>query len=168
MNQQFKPLIKLKSEHLALKHPSVPKHALPKPKYKSKNANSLTRAIIDYLNLSGHQAERISSSGRWIEIKNSEGHKIGQGQWIPGTGTKGTADISATIFGKSVKIEVKIGKDKQSDHQIRYQEQILKAGGFYWIAKDFDHFLEQYTLFSNSHRPDGGGCVSAPTLNPSL
>ncbi len=38
----------------------------------------------------------------------TDGVAIG-GQWTKGTGTPGSADISATIKGRSVKIEVKYG-----------------------------------------------------------
>lgn len=53
----------------------------------------------------------------------------------------GTADISATIWGRSVKIEVKIGNDKQSQDQKNYQKSIENAKGYYLIVKDFDSFL---------------------------
>lgn len=39
---------------------------------------------------------------------------IGSVKWVKGTSTAGTADISATIAGRSVKIEIKIGADRQS------------------------------------------------------
>jgi hypothetical protein len=65
---------------------------------------------------------------------------IGSTKYIPTTGTKGSADISATINGRSVKIEVKYGKDRQLKDQKTYQEQVERAGGVYYIAKDFDSF----------------------------
>jgi hypothetical protein len=68
------------------------------------------------------------------------------GKWTPGQGTKGTADISATIRGRSVKIEVK-QKDKQSEHQKNYQKQIESAGGIYKIFRDFDTFSDWYEEF---------------------
>jgi hypothetical protein len=71
--------------------------------------------------------------------------KIGSGKYIKGSGTKGSADISATIKGKSIKIEVKIGKDKQSESQIEYQKAIERAGGIYFIAKDFTSFYHFYS-----------------------
>ena len=109
-----------------------------KPKtYDSKTANGLTKMICDWINYNGGQAERISTTGRYI---------VAQRKWIKGSGTKGSADISATINGKSIKIEVKIGKDRQSDDQKRYQEMIERAGGIYYIAKDFDSFYEWYNL----------------------
>jgi hypothetical protein len=69
------------------------------------------------------------------------------GKWTKGTGTKGSADISATINGRSVKIEIKYGKDRQSEAQIRYQEMIEKAGGTYLIVKSFDDFIQWFDLF---------------------
>ena len=70
--------------------------------------------------------------------------QVGSGQYIPGTGTNGTADISATIKGKSIKIEVKFGKDVQFEAQKEYQRSIEKAGGMYYIAKDFETFYQFY------------------------
>ena len=99
----------------------------------------------------GYQAERISNTGRYVDnkktFKNIQGQQIqiGSGQYIPGTGTKGTADISATIKGKSVKIEVKYGKDRQSEAQKDYQSNIERSGGIYYIAKDFETF---YNFFN--------------------
>ena len=35
-------------------------------RYRDDNANALTRCVIDFLNLSGHMAERINCTGRYI------------------------------------------------------------------------------------------------------
>lgn len=121
-----------------------------KTKFSDKTANGLTKAIISWINLNGYQAERISTTGRWIDnskiVTDVLGNrkKIGSGKYIKGTGTNGSADISATIKGKSIKIEVKIGKDRQSEAQIKYQQMIEKAGGIYFIAKNFDNFYDFY------------------------
>jgi hypothetical protein len=118
--------------------------------YLDKTANALTHAIISWINLNGYQAERISTTGRYVDnskiVTDVLGNrkKIGSGKYIKGTGTNGSADISATIKGKSIKIEVKIGKDKQSEAQIKYQQMIEKAGGVYFIAKNFDEFYGFY------------------------
>jgi hypothetical protein len=58
--------------------------------------------------------------------------------------TPGSADIAATINGRSVKIEVKHGKDRQSEAQRRYQEAIERAGGLYVIATSFEQFYNWY------------------------
>ena len=130
----------------------MPDYAIPRPKFKDKTANDLTKSIIKYIELMGYQAERISNTGRYIDkrkqVKNILGQtiNIGSGQYIPGTGTNGTADISATIKGKSVKIEIKIGKDRQSEAQKDYQAAIEKSGGIYFIAKDFETFYNFFQL----------------------
>jgi len=51
---------------------------------------------------------------------------IGSGIWTKGTGTNGTADVSSTIRGKSVKIEIKWQKDKQSMLNIEEQKGTIK------------------------------------------
>jgi hypothetical protein len=132
----------------------MPPDYVVRTKFSDKTANGLTKAIVAFLKLNGCQAERISNMGRYIDdskiVTDVIGfqRKIGSGKYIKGTGTNGTADISATIKGKSVKIEVKIGKDRQSDAQKKYQADIERAGGLYWIAKDFDGFIIQYTLLT--------------------
>ena len=70
--------------------------------------------------------------------------KIGSGKWIPTSGQKGTADISAVIRGNAVKIEVKM-KDKQSEAQKKYQQQVEQAGGTYQIVRSFSEFFEFFT-----------------------
>jgi hypothetical protein len=78
---------------------------------------------------------------------------IGSMTWGKSTATKGSADISATIQGRSVKIEVKIGKDRQSEDQKVYQANIEKSGGQYWIAKNFDDFIKKYDDFLETLKP---------------
>ena len=128
----------------------MPPEYIVRTKYTDKTANSLTKAIVKWINLNGYQAERISTSGRWVDnskvVTDVLGNqkKIGSGKYIKGSGTKGSADISATIKGRSIKIEVKM-KDKQSEAQIEYQKAIERAGGIYFIAKDFTSFYQFYS-----------------------
>lgn len=60
---------------------------------------------------------------------------------MPGTGTNGTADISALWMGKSIKVEVKIGRDKVSQAQLNYRAKIEAAGGIYLVAKSYEGFV---------------------------
>lgn len=122
------------------------------------SANHLTGCIMDWIRYNGGQAERINTMGRRID--NTKISKdvlggtrlIGSISWQKGTGTKGSADISATIpmqvngikFGVSVKIEVKYGKDRQSEDQKKYEHTINEAGGIYVIARNIDDFIEWY------------------------
>ena len=124
-------------------------------RYRDDDANSLTRCVIDFLNLSGHLAERINCTGRYMDRSQTfedvtgKVRTIGTGQWIPTSGMKGTADISATINGRSVKIEIKM-KDKQSEVQREYQRRIEAAGGIYLIVRSFAEFMDWYNQFTKS------------------
>ncbi len=137
------------------RNPSVPEHCIPLQKYNDNSANALTKSIIDFLKFSGFQAERINTMGKRIDKTKLVDDVMGKRQigtvgWIKGTGTKGSADISATIKGRSVKIEVKYGKDRQSEYQKAYQQSIERAGGVYVIAKDFDTWIEWYYKYIKS------------------
>ena len=143
-------LHELKVQRYSITHPSIPPNYIAKTEYKPATANGLTKAICDWINLHGYQAERINTMGTAREKKTTGGKVIGV-TWTRGTSTAGSADISATIKGRSVKIEVKIGRDRQSEAQKRYQEMIERAGGTYYIARDFDEFVEFYHDFVNSN-----------------
>jgi len=145
-------LTKLALEEARAKYPNVPQFALVTPRYNVKTANGLTKAIIDYLRFRGYHAERINCMGRVVDNRRKvqdvtgKTRTIGSTLYIPTTMQKGTADISATVAGKSVKIEVKIGRDRQSDYQKEYQRQIESSGGLYFIARNFDQFVEWINL----------------------
>lgn len=120
--------------------------------YRDDTANGLTRLIIDCIKHDGGQAERINTTGIPIdtrqEVTDILGHRhmIGSLTWRKGGSTVGSADISATIKGRSVKIEVKIGKDRQSEAQKAYQREVEAAGGLYYIAHDFTSFVKWYSM----------------------
>jgi hypothetical protein len=123
-------------QHSKSSYPSIPDHARPKPKVSIGDANSLTKAIVQWIDLSGGWATRISTEGRYIEAL---------GKRIPSSVKKGTADIHAVWKGMHLSIEVKIDKDKQSPEQKEIQKEIEKAGGHYFIAKTFDQFHQWIT-----------------------
>jgi hypothetical protein len=138
---------------MAVKYPSFPPHAIPSKTWSDNSANGLTKCVIDLINYEGYQAERISTQGTYVEgvkIKVGENERQLKGKYIPTQGTKGSADISATIRGRSVKIEIK-QKDKQSEVQKQYQESIERAGGIYIIVRGFDEFVEWFDEFTAHH-----------------
>ena len=94
-------------------------------------SNGLTTFIINFLNWSGYRATRINTMGRQIN-----------GKFIPSATRKGTADISATIKGRSVMIEIKVGKDKPRPEQLAEQQLERQAGGIY----EFVHTPEEFFL----------------------
>lgn len=137
------------------RHPGIRPSLIPETKWDDTTANGLTACIIAFCSLCGWQAERISSTGRWLDkrqiVTDCTGNRrtIGSGCWIKPNTTIGTADISATINGRSVKIEVKIGRDRQSDRQKQYKAQIERAGGIYIIARSLEQFVGELMTYSS-------------------
>lgn len=151
-SEAVKLLEKLADEAAKKRYPNTPPHYLAPRKFEDKTANGLTKCVIEFVRLNGGQAERISNTGRRIDTQitfcDIIGCKrtIGGTHWINGTGTNGTSDISSTILGRSVKIEIKIGADRQSEAQKLYQKSIEQAGGIYFVASSFEQFLNWYNL----------------------
>jgi len=112
------------------------------------NANVLTGSIINYIRMNHSHAERVNNIARQITTRS--GAKV----FIPSANFKGTADIHAcklrgdsddwAKIGQFVAIEVKIGRDKQSEDQKLYQGSVERAGGVYLIVKNFDDFERQW------------------------
>ena len=95
-------------------------------------SNTIENAIVMYGKWSGEYFAE--------NIKNQGTYRKGIG-FTPGRGTRGTADLSVTFPGnRNVKVEVKYGRDVQSDDQKLYQEQIEAVGGEYWIVRSFTEF----------------------------
>ena len=137
--------------YLKDKHPMVPESYLARQSITDKTANGLTKMIVSFIQMSGYQAERINTMGTYRAAKkytNLDGvtRSVGKGSYTKSGSTPGSADISATIKGRSVKIEVKMN-DKQSDAQKAYEKAIVSAGGIYIICRNFDEFLEWYDTY---------------------
>lgn len=90
--------------------------------------------------------------GRLIESGTIEasGTRMRSKKWIPTSTKTGTPDIDCIINGKPVKIEIKIGRDIQSDVQIKHQAMIERAGGKYFIVKTIDEFFILYDSLTGS------------------
>lgn len=136
--EAIKELERLYHDAKKLKYPKVPENGLVYSKFRDDKTNELTKCVIAYTRLKGFFIERINSSGRFIN-----------GKWIKGTGTNGTADLSAIVSGKSIKIEIKCKatKDRQSEAQKRYQKQIENAGAVYIIVGTFKEFFNWLNTF---------------------
>lgn len=152
----MKPIDHLKSLRLAKTkelYPNVPDYALPKYEYNEKSANGLTKAILDFVNLSGFLAERTGTEGRVIDNRKTytdvlgRQKTIGTVKRIKTSGLVGSSDLKLYINGKIVAVEIKVGRDRQSQAQKEYQERMEKAGGIYLIIRDFDSFYNWFKEF---------------------
>jgi hypothetical protein len=147
-------------EHDRRKYPNTPDMYRALPKYSDSTANALTKAVIDWIRYNDGQAERIAVSGRQIDTRKTytnilgRTEQVGSVKWIKGSMQSGTADISATLKGRSVKIEIKCkatGDRYQSEGQKAYQKQIESAGGLYLTVRDFEDFYNWFNYFINSN-----------------
>jgi len=131
-----------KKEHptLALNNPD----AITPYAYKQNNANGLTRCIIDAINFSGGYATRINNAGTFRKGKTIQRdfgmNPIQEKGVYTFNGTRGIADIDAFFNGVNVKIEVKYGKDRMSEAQRKYKENIERVGGVYIVARNLEDF----------------------------
>ncbi len=114
--------------------------------YTDKTANGLTKCIIDYITFRGGYANRINTQGqaRKERINLAFGNYRDKITFTPSTTNKGSADIRALVFGRSLDIEVKIGKDKMSLNQLKEMVRIQEAGGLYFVARDMQSFVDFY------------------------
>jgi hypothetical protein len=110
----------------------------PPPMPTITKANGLTKYITNFLFWKGHRATRVNVQGRIVK-----------GKWIPSSTRKGTADISATIKGRSVMIEIKVGSDRARPEQLQEQERERKASGIYEFIRTAEEFLELYDKVVN-------------------
>lgn len=115
------------------KHPTMP-YLAPRT-FRDDRANNLTRCVTEYIRLKGGFASRISNQGTFNRQLN---------KYIPSTSKRGLADIMATYRGLSLHIEIKIGRDKQSEDQKKIETEVTRSGGRYFIARDFESFYKWF------------------------
>lgn len=145
-------LSEMEYQHRYTKCPDIPERVRFHEKYDDRTANELTNVIVLFLKLKGWLVEPIITTGKRIDntkvVTDVLGHRktIGSVTWVKGRGKNGSADISSTIQGKSIKIEIKM-RDKQSEAQKQYQQITENSGGIYLIFTSFDDFHEWYLTF---------------------
>lgn len=107
------------------------------------STNGLTTWVCNFLNWSGHFANRTGNEGRVIE-------KNGKQIRIQSSSKKGMQDIDANLthpdhkFGIPWKIEIKAGSDTHKKHQIKYGEKVGKTGAHYSVVRTVEDFFQQY------------------------
>lgn len=118
----------------AQKYTTVPLHALPRAKpFTDSTANGLTEAIIFDIEAVYH--------GTAFRINNIPVFDQTRGAYRKSNMRRGIPDIIATIDGYFVGIEVKIGRDRQSEEQKEVERDLRKSGGIYFVATSYADYL---------------------------
>ena len=132
--QGKKPGAIAKAVELATK-PEFMKIATCKP-YSSKSANDITKSIERFV-------DNIPKG--WISRINNMGTMRG-GIYTKSNSKRGIPALIGCYDGKFIGVEVKYGKDKLSEHQIKCHENIYNAKGYIFTVKSFDEFFELFCL----------------------
>lgn len=115
------------------KFPRIEPGLIARTHFEDKTANGLTKLVCAWINFHGGNARRVNTGG----IYN---YKTGKYRFSGAT--NGAADISATWHGKSLQIEIKAGKDRPREDQLKQQMRERAAGGYYEFVHNFDEFLQ--------------------------
>ncbi len=114
-------------------HPTVP--YLPRTKFSDTKSNGLTKCVIRCFELHHHEASRIASTGTYrADLK----------RFVHSQQKRGYPDVSATVRGRSVYVEVKAGKDTLSEVQKQTIARLEKSGAMVFIARDYTAFWEWF------------------------
>lgn len=115
-------------------HPNIkPEHLAPR-KFRDDRAGSLTVCIVTFARLEGCFASRLNNTGIFRN-----------GKYTRSTSRRGLPDVLITgPDGRSIFVEVKIGRDRMSEHQERVKDDQQQAGGLYFVARNFTEFVEWF------------------------
>ncbi len=115
-----------------------------------KTSNGITTYVVNFINWHGGLAERTGVEGRTIstkDVKTASGAILqGKTVRIKSSGRKGATDISAVIFGKSLKIEIKnkYTHDTIKPKQQEYADKAIKAGALHLFCTDVESFVSWF------------------------
>ena len=129
-------LCQLADQRKAERSPNFPAKYIPRSKYSDRDANGLTRCVVDWLTLNGHFATRLSSTGIYREDLK---------KFVPSQQRAGMPDVLAVVNGHALFIEVKAGKDYVSTVQQNTHKALADAGAWVYVARNFQHFYDWFT-----------------------
>lgn len=121
-----------------------------------KSTAQLEALIAEFVKLSGQHSQRVKTSGTYRSKKTEVTNVIGRttvvdtGKYTPSQATLGASDMVIVLYSVAVYIEVKIGKDTQSDKQKDFQQSVERANGYYFIVKTLNGFYELWNELLNS------------------
>lgn len=111
---------------------TIPIQCRFKRSFRDDTANGLAGCIEAWTKINGAFYQRQNSQGQYDSRLK---------MWRKSGTTKGIADVQVTFKGKTFNMEIKIGRDRQSEAQKEVERKIKAAGGHYAIIHCFDDFL---------------------------
>ena len=105
-----------------------------------KQSSKLTKDIIKYCLLSKHYVFRVNNIPGTKFRANTLTKGISDIQGC--TGKKLKIDGKVYEAGTTLCIEIKVGNDKMSEHQVKFKEEIEKRGGIFILAKKLEDVTE--------------------------
>lgn len=111
---------------------SIPVQCRFKRSFRDDTANGLAGCIEAWAKIHGAFYQRQNSQGQYDSRLR---------MWRKSGTTKGIADVQVTYKGKTFNLEIKVGKDRQSEVQKEVERKIKSSGGHYAIIRCFDDFL---------------------------
>jgi hypothetical protein len=109
-------------------------------------ANSLTKAVIELLQLRGFTAWRQNNGGVWDPTRQV---------FRANSSTPGISDVLGyhRINGRFAAVEIKIGSDKLSAAQAAFLADVIAAGGFGCEGRSLDQVDRELTLYLSTLQP---------------
>lgn len=112
----------------------IPVQCRFKKPFRDDTANGLAGCIEAWAKIYGAFYQRQNSQGQYDSRLK---------MWRKSGTTKGIADVQVTFKGKTFNLEIKIGRDRQSEIQKEVERKIRSAGGHYAIIHCFNDFLTE-------------------------
>lgn len=113
---------------------SIPVQCRFKKAFRDDTANGLAGCIEAWAKINGAFYQRQNSQGQYDSRLK---------MWRKSGTTRGIADVQVTYKGKTYNLEIKVGKDRQSEVQKEVELRIKEAGGHYAVIHCFDDFLKE-------------------------
>ena len=117
---------------------TIPVQCRFKRSFRDDTANGLAGCIEAWAKIHGAFYQRQNSQGQYDSRLK---------MWRKSGTTKGIADVQVTYKGRTYNLEIKVGKDRQSEVQKEVEQRIKAAGGHYAIIHCYDDFLRQINIF---------------------
>lgn len=126
-------------------------HYLPPKKPKVETEKGLKDFIINFIKWSGGRATDLRKV-HGVMVNESEQQASGTVLIVKKfkhTGVKkGVADVDSTINGRACKWEIKIGRDRPREEQLKEQSAERRAGGIYEFVSTPEEFLQHFDLLN--------------------